>query len=45
MVMEGEYGKCILHSLVEIILRKGKEMRENNGGVNLIKIHCKHKWC
>jgi hypothetical protein len=28
---------------VEIVLGKaGREMRENDGGVNLIKLHCKH---
>jgi hypothetical protein len=45
--VEGKYDGCILYSCmkmkpIEIILRKGKGMRENNGGVNLIKIYCKH---
>jgi hypothetical protein len=27
---------------VEIVLRREKELREKDGEVNLIKIHCKH---
>jgi hypothetical protein len=27
---------------VETVLRRERSMRENDGGVNLIKIHCKH---
>jgi hypothetical protein len=30
---------------IEIVLRKGGSMRENNGGVNLVKEQkCKHIW-
>jgi hypothetical protein len=29
---------------VEIVLRRGKEMRENGRGVSLIKIYCEHMY-
>jgi hypothetical protein len=28
---------------VEIVLRVGEDWRENDGGVNIAKIYCKHK--
>jgi hypothetical protein len=38
---------CIVYEnktmkLVEIVLRREREMRESDGGVNLTKIHCKY---
>jgi hypothetical protein len=36
------YEKLNNEKPVEIVLRKGEGMRESDGGVNLIKIYCKH---
>jgi hypothetical protein len=30
--------------LVKTILNRGRRMRENDGGVNLTKVHCKLIW-
>jgi hypothetical protein len=49
-VNEGEHGGCIFLFIyenrrmksIEIVLRRGRGTTNNDGGVNLIKIYCKH---